>query len=81
MQSQDDDSSIMAMGKDMDCLLTFLGDVEQEGHKCTSRCPREAVHVLSSTAEAERYIEGYIATDSIFCNKAVLVRNFHLHLP
>lgn len=73
VQSQDDESSIMAMGKDMDRLLAIFWDVGQKGRKCTNHWSREAFQVLPTTTEAERYIDDDIVTDTIFCNKATRI--------
>lgn len=73
MQSQEDEYSIMTMEKYIDRLLTVFGDVEQEESKCTNLWRPTDFHVLVATAEAERYIDDDILTDSIFYNKATRI--------
>lgn len=73
MKTKDDDSSIMAMRKDMDRLFTVLGDVEQEDHKCSNKCRLETFEVQSTVGEAEQYIDDKIAMDIMFCYKAVQI--------
>lgn len=73
MQSQEDDLSVMAMGRYMDRLLTFFSDEEQKERKCTNLWHRVAFHVLAATAEAERFIEDDIETDIIFCNNSTRI--------
>lgn len=73
MQTQDEDSSIVDIGKDMDRILTVFGDLEQEERKFTNLYRRVDFHVLAATAEAERYIDENIAKHSIFFNKATRI--------
>lgn len=49
IQSQEDESRIMEMWKNMDSLLAVLGDANQEEHKGTKLRRRVYVHVPAAT--------------------------------
>lgn len=56
MDSQDYDSNIMAIGKDMNHLLTVIGDLKQEERRYTNHWTRAAFDELAADAETESCI-------------------------
>lgn len=58
----------MAVGKEMDRLLTLIDDADEQERKSTNWWLTKRFLTLAAGADVERYIEDDIPTDDIFCN-------------